>query len=81
MNDLLHPAERIGLEDVWLELTDQDEVIVKDANRNLLFTLPKLGTNLPKQANTKGKQAVVAQGEPNKSAQPKKTKKDPLGLF
>jgi len=75
--------EKITLGDTWLKLTDQDEVIVMDNSNRLLFTLPKLGTNLPKQANVKGKQKVVQQGEPDKSAKPQqaKPKKDPLGLF
>lgn len=73
--------DKIKLDDVWLKLSDQDEVLVLDADRRLLFTLPKLATNLPKQANVKGKAKVVAQGEPDKSAKPKQVKKDPLGLF
>jgi len=76
-------GEKITLGDTWVKLTDQDEVIVMGSDNKLLFTLPKLGTNLPKQANVKGKQSVVAQGEPDKSAKPQQTKpkKDPLGLF
>lgn len=62
--------DKIKLEDTWMELTGQDEIVVKDKDRKLLFTLPKLGTNLPKQANVKGKSAVVQQGEPDKSAKP-----------
>lgn len=73
--------EKLKLEDTWVKLTDQDELIVLDKNNQLLFTLPKLGTNLPKQANVKGKASVVAQGEPDKGARPVKPKKDPLGLF
>ena len=63
--------EKVTLGDTWIKLTDQDEVVVMGNDNRLLFTLPKLGTNLPKQANVKGKQAVVAQGEPDKSAKPK----------
>jgi hypothetical protein len=85
-------AKKAGKEDaavgnVFLAKTPEGGVGIYEAGAGgemhpsettLITTLPRVGTNLPRQANVAGKKAVVAQGEPKPTTN---KKKDPLGLF